>query len=70
LGRCDSLVSTVTILCPATAFEGGNSFATRNAVADCYTKGIKIAGQYTEAIIARFLPLSSNNFYRKLIAAN
>jgi hypothetical protein len=76
--NCDSLVSPITVHCPATAFVESDytylNFATYNAEADCYTKGIKIAGPYKADVIAK-LPsgtaesLNGTIYYRRLIAA-
>jgi uncharacterized membrane protein len=74
---CDSLVSTITVRCPATAFQSTYTYssfaATNNAEADCYTTGITIAGPYTADIIAKFPSgveeIGDRTFYRKLIAA-
>jgi hypothetical protein len=74
LRNCDSLVSTIAVHCPATAFTENKStyynFTTDNAEAPCYVTGIPIAGPYTADVITRFPPLASNNYYRNLIATN
>jgi hypothetical protein len=75
---CDSLVSTVTILCPVTAFSESDvhGFHTYNEEASCFTTGMTIAGPYTAAIIAKFpnrndpSPGIYAGYFRKLIAAS
>jgi methionine-rich copper-binding protein CopC len=77
LRNCDSLVSAVTVRCPATAFVENNysyqNFATGNAEAPCYTMGIPIAGPSAAAIMAKFPTGTAEGlagtYYRKLIAA-
>jgi hypothetical protein len=63
---CQSMVSTITINCPATAFAASAwTFATENRSANCITTGIKIAGPSAAEIMARF----TNSDFRNLIAA-
>jgi uncharacterized membrane protein len=70
---CTQMTSTITILCPATAFEANNaSFSTTNNTSPSYTTGIRIAGPNTAAIMARFPNGSLGTpayHHRKLIAA-
>jgi hypothetical protein len=78
LYNCDSLVSTVTLNCPVTAFyttgADGYSFAAVNAAAECYVTGIPIAGPSAAAIMARFPSGPGAMYgvphYRMLIAAS